>query len=372
MKSFRPDSIYIDENSLNDPLTERVLARFPKVPYEILPANMTGGNIGFSKGANGKPRRLRDRPSRETITKGKRLLFLQRNRGPFIERCPGTRDALCCNYFIANLAVNCHFDCTYCYLQSYLNTQNITINTNIHDFLTEIEEMARANPGKQIRVGTGELADSLALDEITDFSKDIVPAFARFDNLLLELKTKGDYIDNLLSVDPNGRSVIAWSVNPQNIIDSEEHKTASLESRLKAAQKCFDAGYKLAFHFDPIILHDGWEENYRNVVDRIFESIDPENILWISLGVLRFTQAGKTAIQKRFPNSDIVYEEMVQCSDGKLRYIQPVRSEIFSKMRSWITEKSPSTFTYLCMESPAVFNRVYGEDHPMLDEIISF
>ena len=58
---------------------------------------------------------------------------------------------------------------------------------------------------------------------------------------------------------------------------------------------------------------------------------------------------------------------------GAIRRVgQPVRSEIFSKMRSWITKKSPSTFTYLCMESPAVFNRVYGEDHPMLDEILQF
>ena len=372
MKSFRPDSIYIDENSLDDPLTERVLARFPTIPYEILSVGNSGGNGVFSNGSNGKPRSLRDKPGEQTITKGKRILYLQRNRGPFIERCPGTKNALCCNYFIANLAINCHFDCTYCYLQSYLNTQNITINTNIHDFLTEIEEMARSNPGKQIRIGTGELADSLALDEITGFSRDIVPAFAGLDNLLLEFKTKGDYVDNLLTVDPKGKSVIAWSVNPQNIIDSEEHKTASLESRLKAAKKCLDAGYKLAFHFDPIILHEGWEENYKHVIDRIFDTINPENILWISLGVLRFTQAGKAAIQKRFPKSDIIYEEMVQCSDGKLRYIQPVRADIFRKMRSWITAKSPSTFTYLCMESPAVFNRVYGEDHPMLDEILQF
>jgi spore photoproduct lyase len=357
MKPFIPEHIYIDELSLDDPLTEKVLQRFPAVGYEII------------KSANGVSAQ---KPDLESITKGKRALYLQRNKGPFIERCPGTKDAVCCDYFVANLAVNCHFDCTYCYLQSYLNTQNVTINTNLNDFISEVEALVKANSGQTIRIGTGELADSLALDEITGFSKEIVPCFSKLESALLELKTKGNFIDNLLTVDPKGKTVIAWSLNPQNIIDSDEHKTASLKERIYAAKQCSEAGYKLAFHFDPIILHDGWEENYRSVIGTLFDTIRPESILWISLGVLRFTTAGKTAIQKRFPKTDIVYGEMVRCSDGKMRYIQPVRSDIFKKMRSWIFEKHPQAYVYLCMETPAVWNRVFGEDHSMIREIAHF
>ncbi len=357
MKPLKPEYIYIDEQSLHDALTERILNRFPDVDYEII-KNRAGSAI--------------QKPNLETITKGKRALFLQKSKGPFIERCPGTKNALCCNYFVANLAINCHFDCTYCYLQSYLNTQNITIHTNLTDFIEEVRELVQLHPGNSFRIGTGELADSLALDEVTGFSTEIVPCFAEFDSVLLELKTKGNYVDNLLSVDPKGKTVIAWSLNPQSLINKEEHKTASFHDRLTAARLCKDAGYKIAFHFDPIIIHEGWEENYRSVIEMMFDYVDPEDILWISLGVLRFTTAGKTAIQKRFPNTDIIYSEMVQCSDGKLRYLQPVRGEIFRKMRSWIIEKSPDAYVYLCMEGQAVWNRVYGEDHPLNQEIAHF
>ncbi|KPK89659.1 hypothetical protein AMJ80_09490, partial [bacterium SM23_31] len=305
-------------------------------------------------------------------TQGKRTLFLRRNRGPFIERCPGTKNHICCNYFVANIALNCHLDCTYCYLRSYLNTQNITVNTNLDDFRAEVEAFAGMSREHVLRIGTGELADSLALDEITGFSAEIVPFFAKFDNLLLELKTKADFVDNLLSLDPNGRTIIAWSLNPQNIIDAEEYKCASLEERLSSARLCRDAGYKLAFHFDPVILHDGWEKSYRDVVNMMFDYVHPEDVLWVSLGVLRFTPAGKTAIRKRFPKTSIIYDEMVQCRDGKLRYIQPVRTEIYKKMLSWIIEKSPKTFVYLCMESSAVWNRVYGENHPAKAEVLYF
>lgn len=365
MKPFIPGKIVVDEESVNDPLAVRVLSNFANIPYEILPSQRIPGLNGDSRSESGKP-------DENSITKGKNVLYLRRNRGPFIERCPGTKNALCCNYFVANLAVNCHFDCTYCYLQSYLNTQNITIYTNIQDFLAEVKEIALGNPGDEIRIGTGELADSLAFDEITGFTKDIVPFFGSFDNVLLELKTKGDYTGNLVTVDPGGRTVIAWSLNPQVVIDSEEHKTSSLSDRLAAARELSEAGYKLAFHFDPIILHKGWEENYREVVRKVFETVSADDILWISLGVLRFTQAGKSAIQKRFPKSDIVYEEMVQGPDGKLRYIQPVRVEIFRKMRQWIAEESPGTYTYLCMESQPVFSRVYGDEAPILNEIAYF
>jgi len=358
MRSFIPEHICIDEASVNDPITERVLARFPDVPYNII--NSGNSNITGQK------------PDMESITIGKRMLFLQRSRAPFIERCPGSKNTLCCNYFVANIAVNCHFDCTYCYLQSYLNTQNITVNTNLHDFFAELEALAGISREHDLRIGTGELADSLALDEITGFSTEIVPFFSKFDNLLLELKTKGDFVDNLLLLDPKGRTVIAWSLNPQNIIDTEEYKCASLKERLAAARRCRNAGYKLAFHFDPVILHDGWEKNYRDVVDMMLDYVHPEDILWISLGVLRFTPAGKTVIRKRFPKTNIIYDEMVQCEDGKLRYIQPVRTEIYKKMRSWILDKSPKTFVYLCMETPAVWNRVYGENHPVKNEVLQF
>ncbi|MFC1553854.1 radical SAM protein [candidate division KSB1 bacterium] len=358
MKSFVPEYICIDEASLNDEITKNVLNRFPDVRYEVINPEISGGKS--------------EKPDMDNVTKGKRTLFLQRNRGPFIERCPGTKDACCCNYYVANLAINCHFDCTYCYLQGYLNSRNITVNTNIEDFFREVEELYKDLGDSNIRIGTGELADSLAMDEITDFSLNLVPFFTKFDNFLLELKTKGNYTENLLKVDPQGKTVISWSLNPQKIIDTEEYKTSSLIERLDAAKKCNNAGYKIAFHFDPIIRYEGWENDYKEVTEKMFDYVNPDDVLWISLGVLRYTPAGKTVIQERFPKTDIIYDEMVQCRDGKLRYIQPVRSEIFRKMRSWLASKAPNAFIYLCMENTAVWDKVYGEDNTEKDTVLKF
>ena len=57
--------------------------------------------------------------------------------------------------------------------------------------------------------------------------------------------------------------------NPQKVIESTEFYTASLDERLEAAAQCVDAGYRVAFHFDPIIYSKTWEKDYEELVNII-------------------------------------------------------------------------------------------------------
>ena len=71
---------------------------------------------------------------------------------------------------------------------------------------------SRQRARAQFRVGTGELADSLAFDSLTGLSRDLVDFFAARENLTLELKTKTDEIENLLAIDPRGRVLVSWTL----------------------------------------------------------------------------------------------------------------------------------------------------------------
>jgi hypothetical protein len=71
--------------------------------------------------------------------------------------------------------------------------------------------------------------------------------------------------------------------------------------RLKSAARCLERGYLVGFHFDPVILHPGWEEKYRAVVRAIYASLDPERIMWISIGGFRYPKFLKPIIRDRFP-----------------------------------------------------------------------
>ena len=296
--------------------------------------------------------------SPDPIGEGKGILYLTPFRGPLVKRCPGTKGYTCCGYWVANVVVGCPMDCSYCVLQGYLDEPYITLQLPWQKVFDEVRSLIRSP--SILRVGTGELSDSLALEPLLGFVVEAIPFFATIDGAILELKTKAAWVEGLLDLEHRGRTVLAWSLNPDPVISWEEHRTAPLRERLRAAQRCQEAGYPLAFHFDPMIHYPGWEEDYRGLVEELFRWVDPQGIIWISLGTLRFPLGLEKIIRGRFPRSSILSGELLPSEDGKQRYLKPLRIEMYRKMRSWLREFAPDLFIYLCMEREDVWKEVFG------------
>jgi spore photoproduct lyase len=80
--------------------------------------------------------------------------------------------------------------------------------------------------------------------------------------------------------------------------------------------------------------------------------IDTKKIAWISLGSLRFPPALKPVIQKRFPQTKIIYEEFIIGKDGKLRYPKPLRLRLFRQIVNDLKKAGGEGIpVYFCMES---------------------
>jgi len=274
MIPYVPERILVQEESWQDSITSEILGRLPDVDVRTV----EDSDI-----------RHMDPAVPEARSEDKNTLILMRYPGGFLKSCQGSGADTCCNYYVVSCVWNCHLDCTYCVLQSYLNSRAIIVCTNIEDLLNEVRETLAAFPGKTYRIGTGELADSLALDPVTGFSRRLVPFFAGLPNGFLELKTKSDCIANLEGLDHGGHTIVSWSVNSKRICMSEEEKAPTLEERLAAALRCRKWGYKLGFHFDPLIYYDGWEQEYREAVREIFHTVGPAGVTWISLGATGLT-----------------------------------------------------------------------------------
>lgn len=296
-------------------------------------------------------------------TAGKRSLLLTRFPGRFVKPCQGLIDeAVCCDYVVIDAAQNCPLDCTYCILQSYLNNPLLVQYANLEDLVTEAEQLLIERAGRPLRFGSGELSDSLALDPLTGLSVFLATRFARLPGAVLELKTKTDFVEELLTIPAPANTIVSWSMNTPALISSEEPGSASLERRLAAARRCQEHGYQIGVHFDPLIRYASWERDYRETVRRIFEVLDPEQrIAWISLGALRFPRELKELIRRRFPGSKIGTGELLPGTDGKLRYYQPLRVELFAKMVEWLREISPRLEVYLCMEPVEVWRQVFAD-----------
>ena len=145
------DKIQIEEGAEKYPLTTEITKRLN---------NVTASRVDYKENALIYKDRDLDK---ETL----RLLEF---KGEFFKPCPGTNNYICCGYQILNIGTNCPLDCSYCILQAYFNKPSLRIFVNLENELSSIGKIIDKSPERIFRVGTGEFTDSLALDEIHQFS----------------------------------------------------------------------------------------------------------------------------------------------------------------------------------------------------------
>ncbi len=340
---MRITKIYVDADVVEHADAAAICAQF-QVPVEIV-----SGTERVHADVAAAP---------DPIARGKQILFLTRNRGAFVRDCPGTRHYTCCGYRILHVGTYCSMDCAYCILQAYFNPPVLQYFLNHADMWADLERLM-AEPGIH-RIGTGEFTDSLIWEPWTGLCSRLVGRFADQDRAVLELKTKTTRIAGLQGLRHNRKTILSWSLNTPTVIREQERGTTSLARRLDAAAECAAAGYPLAFHFDPIVVYHDSGAEYAEVVDRLFRRIDPRQIVWISLGTLRFMPGLKPIVERRFPDSKIVYGEFVTGLDRKVRYFKPLRMQAYREVAAAIRRHAPRVCVYLCMEDDEVWRDALG------------
>lgn len=335
--------LYIDQQIAELPSTLDFIERL-KLPPEILLDSVSLYD------------RVKDAP--DPIGKGKKIVMLTRNKGTFLKECPGTKAYTCCGYHILHIGTYCTMDCSYCILQSYFHPPALQYFVNHDDLMNELDQFL-LEPRIR-RIGTGEFTDSLIWEKYSDLTRQLILRFADQKHAVLELKTKTTAIEQLCGLGHNKKTIVSWSLNTPRIIASQERGTTSLKARLNAASRCQSWGYPLAFHFDPMVIYPGCEQDYRQVLELLFNTISADSVVWISLGTFRFMPALKSVIEKRFSDSDIIYGEFIPGLDGKMRYFKPIRTRLYQSMARWIREMAPNVTSYLCMEDDHVWNHSYG------------
>jgi spore photoproduct lyase len=259
------DHIYIDESVRNTEVAERALKLFSVDKISYVTSAPYADQIGSL--------------SARQFDRSKREIYITNFKGQFFKRCPGARPGLtCCNYFVLNLGQQCNMNCSYCYLQSFINSPVMKIYANIDQALDELSQLGRDLGDQPLRVGTGEVIDSLSLDELTLYSVKLIKFFRDYPKWRLEFKTKSSRVDQFLNIKHASNVIVSFSINPQNIVESEEHGTASFYQRLLAAEKARDKGYLVSFHIDPMIYHSGWQDSYSQLVDEVTKRFKPSDV----------------------------------------------------------------------------------------------
>jgi len=342
---YLPSTIFVEKGAESAPLVRRVLRNCRDVPRRTV----SGRREVAERLAGGA----------DPVAEGKKVLYLARQNGSFVKPCPCTPRYIGCSYFIVNSVLNCPLDCTYCILQLYLGGGPLTVFCNLERLWSEIDRLLGKTRGRPVRIGTGELSDSLALDHLTGASRELVSFFRARPGALFELKTKTAAVEGLFRSRPAENIVVSWSLNPHAVARKDERGAAPVRDRLEAAREAARRGFPVGFHFDPLVLFRGWEEAYGRLIDSLFRSVPARSIRWISLGSLRFPPALRGIMEARFPQSRLVHAELVPGRDGKLRYFKPLRLGLYRKMVEMIRNGGGADVPlYFCMEDSEVWERV--------------
>jgi len=299
-------------------------------------------------------------------TENTTLLYLSNQKG-FLRPCPCSRRYRCCNYFTIDTIEGCIYDCEYCALKTFIDRTRILIKVDIDEMIQEVrrfEEMI-TQKDKFIRIGTGELSDSLALEWIAPYAPILIAETRGSKNIFLEFKTKSTEILSLLDLPHNPNTTISFSLSTNYIHRSLEGGTPNIEQRILAAKRLVEKNYRVGFHFDPIIFYESYEKDYESTIESISKNIPEEAIGWISLGTIRFTPSLIDEFE-----SPLLFGEYILDAEKKYRYPFVLRKDIYRRINRIIRDYiGKNVRIYLCMESDSmnelVLSTRFGTDEEM-------
>lgn len=185
--------------------------------------------------------------------------------------------------FIAPSSSNgCAMACSYCYVprrKGYANP--VTVFVNIDEIAAAITRHARRLGAKPEPnsidpvdwvYDLGENGD-LSLDAaVSNNVRDLVAAFRGISNAKGSFATKLVNRD-LLAYEPQGRTRIRFSLMPEAVAKVVDVRTSPVSERIAAINDFVEAGYEVHANFSPVIVHEGWEPEWRALFAEIDDTL---------------------------------------------------------------------------------------------------
>ena len=171
------------------------------------------------------------------------------------------------DFISPSFGYGCLYNCSYCYMKRH-RPYGLSVATNTEDILTEINSHAAfAQVDKPNQTHKKYITYDISCNE--DFAlhakhhewKKIFTFFKDHPDIMGSFATK--YVNkDLLYFNPEGKIRIRFSLMPQRKADMHEPETSKIIDRILAIDAFTFAGYDVHVNFSPIIVYDGWLNDY--------------------------------------------------------------------------------------------------------------
>ena len=176
----------------------------------------------------------------------------------------------------------CLYNCSYCYMKRH-KPEGLDVALNTLDILTEIDHHVWfADVEKPNQTGDFITYDISCNEDFALHAKyhDWQTIFKFFrDHPLAMGSFATKYVNhNLLDFDPEGKIRIRFSLMPEKIRQILEPNTSTIESRIGAVEAFQNSGYEVHLNFSPVVVYDGWLDDYEMLFNRI--KLHATSLLW--------------------------------------------------------------------------------------------
>lgn len=185
------------------------------------------------------------------------------------------------DYISPSFGFGCLLNCSYCYMKRH-GKNGVTIAGNTDTILQAIDRHVHfyADVEKPNQTGPFITYDISCNEDFALHSKfhewEKIFSFFRDHNLASASLATKIVPTKFLDFNPEGKVRIRFSLMPQRIADMTEPNTASINDRIAAINTFIDAGYEIHVNFSPIILYQGWKEDYANLFLTLNASVREE------------------------------------------------------------------------------------------------
>lgn len=204
------------------------------------------------------------------------------------------------NFYYTSTAMNCLYDCDYCFLKGMYPSGNLVAFINLEDIFRDVEKILTGRP---LYLCISYDTDLMAVEPLLHQ----VEKWARFtemhEDLTIEIRTKCARTDLFHRLTPCRRVIFAYTMSPGSIIERFEHGTSSLEDRIKAVSCAQKAGFPVRLCFDPMLRVPGWRELYREMIEELRKSMDLSSVRDVSVGTFRISKEYLKNMRSVLPDS---------------------------------------------------------------------
>ena len=187
--------------------------------------------------------------------------------------------------FIApSLANGCMGACAYCYVDRNKPVNPITLFTNTEEIMLAVDKHVQQQPWPKVPNQThpqyytydiGCNSDVSVDAAISDSVQTAVEFFREHPKAFATFATK--FVNpELLAYDPQEKTRIRFSLLPHKVSKLVDVRTDTLEKRVGAINDFYQAGYGVHVNLSPVIVYDGWLDDYRELFEQLNEAVHPK------------------------------------------------------------------------------------------------